>query len=54
MTFEVVLLMFQQMLIKCKFFYLNIQLMNQQLWFASKENWNTNLLICIVMFDLKL
>jgi hypothetical protein len=26
---------------------------NQQLWFALKENWNINLFICQVMCDLK-
>ncbi len=30
-----------------------LQLVNQQLWFALKENWNINLFICQVMCDLK-
>jgi hypothetical protein len=48
MTFKVTLLMFQQMLIKYKLFYFNLQLVNQNFWFALEEN-NTNLFICILL-----
>jgi len=37
-TFKVTLLMFQQMLIKYKLFYFDLQLVNQQLWFVVEEN----------------
>jgi len=50
MTFKVTLLMFQQMLIKYKLFYFDLQLVTQNFWFALEEN-NTNIFIILLVFE---